>query len=70
MIELRNVRWAYQGGDTAVLDGLDLRIRRGETVVVCGPSGSGKSSALRLMNGLIPHFHDGKLEGEVLVAGE
>ncbi|CAM5602296.1 Vitamin B12 import ATP-binding protein BtuD [Streptomyces glaucescens] len=70
MIELKNVRWAYQEGDTAVLDGLDLRIRRGETVVVCGPSGSGKSSALRLMNGLIPHFHDGKLEGEVRVAGE
>jgi len=69
VIQLKNVRWVYQGGDTAVLDGLDLHIRRGETVVVCGPSGSGKSSALRLMNGLIPHFHDGTLEGEVRVDG-
>ncbi|MEU6948568.1 ABC transporter ATP-binding protein [Streptomyces sp. NPDC046316] len=70
MIELKNVRWTYKGGDSAVLDGLDLHIRRGETVVVCGPSGSGKSSALRLMNGLVPLFHDGTLQGEVRVDGE
>ncbi len=70
MILLKDVRWAYQGGDTAVLDGLDLHIRRGETVVVCGPSGSGKSSALRLMNGLIPLFHEGTLDGDVRVDGE
>ncbi|MGW1677353.1 ABC transporter ATP-binding protein [Saccharopolyspora sp. NPDC002376] len=70
MILLKDVRWAYQGGDAVVLDGLDLHIRRGEMVVLCGPSGSGKSSALRLMNGLIPHFHEGDLDGEVRVGGE
>jgi energy-coupling factor transport system ATP-binding protein len=70
VIELKDVRWTYEGGDDAVLDGLNLRIGRGETVVVCGPSGSGKSSALRLMNGLVPHFHDGTLQGEARVDGE
>lgn len=70
MISLKDVRWTYQGGDAAVLDGLDLHIQRGETVVLCGPSGSGKSSVLRLMNGLIPHFHEGTLDGEVRVGGE
>ncbi|QIS15541.1 ABC transporter ATP-binding protein [Nocardia arthritidis] len=69
MIELRNVRWSYSGADSVVLDGLDLRVGRGETVVLCGPSGSGKSSVLRLMNGLIPHFHQGTLAGEIRVAG-
>jgi energy-coupling factor transporter ATP-binding protein EcfA2 len=70
VILLKDVRWSYQGSETTALDGLDLHVRRGETVVLCGPSGSGKSSALRLMNGLIPHFHDGKLDGEVRVVGE
>ncbi|MFF8267534.1 ABC transporter ATP-binding protein [Streptomyces sp. NPDC016562] len=70
MIRLKDVRWVYQGTETPVLDGLDLHVRRGETVVVCGPSGSGKSSALRVMNGLIPHFHEGTLDGEVRVDGE
>ncbi|WP_431952180.1 ABC transporter ATP-binding protein [Nocardia lijiangensis] len=70
MIRLKDVRWTYRGGTTPVLDGLDLHFRRGETVVVCGPSGSGKSSVLRLMNGLIPHLHPGSLHGEVRVGGE
>ncbi|GLX02162.1 ABC transporter ATP-binding protein [Microtetraspora sp. NBRC 16547] len=70
MILLKDIRWVYQGADTAVLHGLDLYIRRGETVVLCGPSGSGKSTALRLMNGLIPFFHEGTLDGEVRVRGE
>ncbi|RKT88960.1 energy-coupling factor transport system ATP-binding protein [Saccharopolyspora antimicrobica] len=70
MIQLKGVRWTYQGGETAVLDGLDLHVGRGETVVLCGPSGSGKSSALRLMNGLIPLFHGGSLDGDVRVDGE
>ncbi|MGK8523827.1 ABC transporter ATP-binding protein [Nocardia asteroides] len=70
MITLENVRWTYQGGATPVLDGVDLHVRCGETVVVCGPSGSGKSSVLRLMNGLIPHAHAGVLRGEVRVGGE
>jgi ABC-type polar amino acid transport system ATPase subunit len=37
-----------------VLDGIDLRIDRGEAIVVAGPSGSGKSTMLRCINGLEP----------------
>ena len=36
---------------------------------MCGASGSGKSTLVRLVNGLVPHFHHGRRDGEVLVEG-
>ena len=50
LVELRGVRKAF--GDNVVLDGIDLRVRRGEAIVIAGPSGSGKSTLLRCINGL------------------
>ena len=69
VILLDEVGWRYTGADTPVLNGLTLHIARGETVLLCGASGSGKSSVLRLMNGLIPHFHEGELDGGVYLDG-
>jgi polar amino acid transport system ATP-binding protein len=48
LLELRNVTKHY-GGLTAV-DRVDLRVHRGEKVVIVGPSGSGKSTLLRAIN--------------------
>jgi glutamate transport system ATP-binding protein len=52
IVELIGVRKAF--GDQLVLNAIDLRIARGEAVVVAGPSGSGKSTMLRCINGLEP----------------
>jgi glutamate transport system ATP-binding protein len=52
LVELAGVRKSF--GDNLVLDGIDLRIDRGEAIVVAGPSGSGKSTMLRCINGLEP----------------
>jgi ABC-type polar amino acid transport system ATPase subunit len=52
LVELASVRKSF--GDNLVLDGIDLRIDRGEAIVIAGPSGSGKSTMLRCINGLEP----------------
>ena len=52
MISVKNVRKSF--GSKKVLDGLDLEVPRGETVVVMGRSGTGKSVLLKLIAGLIP----------------
>ena len=68
--EVAEATWTYPHADTPSLDRLSLQIEPGEFVVLCGASGSGKSTALRLLNGLVPHFHDeGELTGEVTVQG-
>src|ERR1700684_113419 len=50
VIEFRNVSYAING--KAVLDKLSLVIRNGETLVLLGRSGSGKTTALKLINRL------------------
>ena len=52
MISVKNVSKSF--GSKKVLDGLDLDVPRGETVVIMGRSGSGKSVLLKLIAGLIP----------------
>lgn len=47
------------------IDDLNLKIQPGESVLICGGSGSGKSSVIRLLNGLIPNYHEGDLKGSV-----
>lgn len=68
MIDIRHVTFTYtaESAHGGIRD-LDLRIRDGETVVLCGESGCGKTTVTRLINGLIPHYYEGKLSGHVYV---
>ncbi len=76
MIELKDVSYAYRVTDAdgnvqmrPALKKTSLSIRAGEFVVLTGGSGCGKTTVCRLLNGLIPHYFEGELEGEVLLDG-
>jgi energy-coupling factor transport system ATP-binding protein len=71
MISLDHVTYHYPASSPqpAALHDLSLEIDEGELVLVVGPSGTGKSTFLRCLNGLVPHFYGGTLAGRVRVAG-
>ena len=62
-IEFRNVSFSYNG-TTQVLRGVDLTVRRGQTIALVGQSGSGKSTLVDLL----PRYHD-VTGGEILIDG-
>lgn len=69
MIQWKNVSFSYAGQREGGLRRVDLTVKRGECVLFCGRSGCGKTTMLRLVNGLIPGFFSGEGEGEVKLEG-
>ncbi|MDO4800142.1 MAG: ATP-binding cassette domain-containing protein, partial [Bacillota bacterium] len=55
--------------DHHILDSIAFQIERGECVLICGRSGSGKTTITKLINALIPHYMEGNLQGTVEVCG-
>ena len=69
MILLKDVSYAWEDGRTA-LKNINLEIKKGEFVLISGKSGSGKSTLGSVMNGRIPHYYKGKMQGEAFVSGK
>jgi energy-coupling factor transporter ATP-binding protein EcfA2 len=65
---LEHLNYWYPVGGRPALRDVSLAIEGGLTVVA-GPSGGGKSTLLRVLNGLVPHFHGGRIAGVAVVAG-
>ena len=70
MIKFNDFSFYYPDAVTPALDKINVRIGEGEFLVITGPSGGGKSTFLRAINGLIPNFYGGKISGDVLVQGK
>ena len=69
IIEVKDLGFKYAGTDFYAIRGVNLEIDEGEFVVLAGKSGCGKTTLLRCLNGLIPHFYEGEFRGRVLIDG-
>ena len=72
MIKIDHISVSYgeENENTGGVRDIDLNIEDGQFVVLCGESGCGKTTITRLINGLIPHYYEGQMAGEVWVNGE
>jgi len=69
LIKIEDLTFCYSGATEPALQEVNLEIEDGEFILMTGPSGGGKSSLCRCLNGLIPHFYGGSIRGRVEVGG-
>jgi energy-coupling factor transporter ATPase len=69
IIETKNLTYVYPGASKPSISDVSIKIEKGEFVLITGPSGCGKTTLCRCFNGLVPHFYQGELKGEISVAG-
>ena len=68
LVDITALTYFYPQSAAAALEGVDLTLDGG-LCLVAGPSGGGKSTLLRLFNGLVPHLHGGRISGRASVDG-
>jgi energy-coupling factor transporter ATPase len=69
VIETKGLTYTYPGASRQSIADVSLKINKGEFTLITGPSGCGKTTLCRCFNGLIPHFYQGEMKGEINVAG-
>ncbi|KHT47875.1 ABC transporter ATP-binding protein [Vibrio sinaloensis] len=69
-IEFSDFSFRYESLDKPTLKHINLRIEKGEKIVIIGPSGSGKSTLGQCLNGLIPHAIKGEITGQLTLHGQ
>ncbi|MGI8925560.1 MAG: ABC transporter ATP-binding protein [Tepidiformaceae bacterium] len=66
---LEHIAYTYPGAAAPALRDVSLEVLDGEFALLAGPSAGGKSTLLRVFNGLVPQFHGGHYSGSATVAG-
>lgn len=67
MIKLKDVSYSYSE-EKQIVKNLNLKIKDGECILLCGRSGCGKTTIGRIINNLIPRFFEnGLMNGEVYI---
>lgn len=70
LIKFENFYYRYKGNDEYAINNINLKIDEDKFILLCGETGSGKTTLIRCMNGLIPQFYAGFYRGKVIVSGK
>ena len=68
-VEIAHLTFTYPGASQPTLRDISLQIQKGDFLAIVGNNGCGKSTLCKALNGLIPHFITGTMEGSVRVEG-
>jgi energy-coupling factor transporter ATP-binding protein EcfA2 len=70
LIRFEKFFYRYKGNEEYALNDINLRIEKDDNfILLCGETGSGKTTLIRCMNGLIPQFYSGFYKGRVFING-
>ena len=67
LITFNNFHFRYKKNKEYQLNNINLKIDENKFILLCGETGSGKTTLIRSMNGLIPQFYPGYYKGNVIV---
>ena len=67
MIKFENFSFRYEESKDFTLKGINLTVETGEFILLTGRSGCGKTTLIRSLNGLIPHFYPGEIKGNLFL---
>ena len=70
MIIFENFSFRYKERSEFTLKDINLTVRTGELILLTGRSGCGKTTLIRSLNGLIPHFYPGEIKGSISLDGQ
>ncbi len=70
MITFNNFSFRYEESPYYTLKNINMTVQTGEFILLTGRSGCGKTTLIRSLNGLIPHFYPGEIKGSLLLDGK
>jgi len=65
----KNYTFRYRAQSEPTLFNINLKVDKGEKILILGPSGSGKSTLIHCINGIIPHAYSGESSGDLFLSG-
>lgn len=67
LINIINLNYYYPNENKKALDNINLKIEKGELVLITGKSGSSKSTLGKVITGAVPNFYGGRIGGDILI---